>query len=215
MTTSGSRLWVAVLAVFAFAAAGALRADTLTMKGKDKQTYEGLFMGFKNDRFYFEPKGAYTGEVSVSMLTGLVDYVIVGHSERRQIFGETDQMVNRKVQAVLANGLLPILCMGETLAENEAGQTEAVLERQTCEGLANIGEADLLKVTIAYEPIWAIGTGRNATADDAQQVCALPQRTPQPFEVALNVDAPADRARLEAHGWRLVSPLQMSLDIFG
>ncbi len=122
---------------------------------------------------FYEPKGAFTGEVAVTMLTGIVDTIIVGHSERRQIFGETDQMVNKKVLAVLANGLQPIMCIGETLAENEAGQTEAVLERQIREGLANVSAGDITKVTIAYEPIWAIGTGRAATADDAQNRCAF------------------------------------------
>ncbi len=120
-----------------------------------------------------EAKGAFTGEVSVSMLAGLVDYVIVGHSERRQLFGETDAFVNKKVLAVLAGGLKPILCIGETLAENQAGQTEAVLERQAREGLANVGPADIAKVTIAYEPIWAIGTGLAATAADAQNRIAF------------------------------------------
>ena len=122
---------------------------------------------------YFEPKGAFTGEVAVAMLTGIVDYIIIGHSERRQIFCESDQLVNRKVMAVLANGLQPIMCIGETLEQNEAGQTEAVLERQTREGLANVSAADITRITIAYEPIWAIGTGRAATADDAQNRCAF------------------------------------------
>jgi triosephosphate isomerase len=122
---------------------------------------------------FYEAKGAFTGEVAVTMLTGIVDTIIVGHSERRQIFGETDQMVNKKVLAVLANGLQPIMCIGETLAENEAGLTEAVLERQTREGLANVSAGDITRVTIAYEPIWAIGTGRAATADDAQNRCAF------------------------------------------
>ncbi|MGQ9903895.1 MAG: triose-phosphate isomerase [Anaerolineae bacterium] len=120
-----------------------------------------------------EPKGAFTGEVSVSMLVGLVDYVIIGHSERRQLFGETDAFVNAKALAVLAAGLKPILCVGETLAENEAGQTEAVLERQLREGLVNVSAGDAARITIAYEPIWAIGTGRAATAADAQNRIAF------------------------------------------
>ncbi len=120
-----------------------------------------------------EAKGAFTGEVSANMLAGLVDYVIVGHSERRQLFGESDAFVNRKVQAVLNNGMTPILCMGETLAENEAGQTEAVLARQVREGLQNISAEQAAKIVIAYEPIWAIGTGRAATSADAQARCAF------------------------------------------
>lgn len=120
-----------------------------------------------------EPKGAFTGEVSVSMLAGLVDYVIIGHSERRQLFGETDAFVNAKALAVLAAGLKPILCVGETLAENEAGQTEAVLERQLREDLVNVSAGNAARITIAYEPIWAIGTGRAATAADAQNRIAF------------------------------------------
>jgi triosephosphate isomerase len=122
---------------------------------------------------HFEPKGAFTGEVSIPMLKGIVDYIIIGHSERRQYFAETDETVNKKVLAVLAAGLEPIMCVGETLQQNEAGETEAVLERQVREGLANVSPADIAKVTIAYEPIWAIGTGRAATADDAQNRCAF------------------------------------------
>lgn len=122
---------------------------------------------------HYEAKGAFTGEIAVNMLTGLVDYVIIGHSERRQYFADTDQTVNKKVLAVLAGGLLPIMCIGESLAQNEAGETEAVLERQTREGLLNVSAADIAKVTVAYEPIWAIGTGRAATSDDAQNRCAF------------------------------------------
>ena len=122
---------------------------------------------------HFEPKGAFTGEVSIPMLKGIVDYIIIGHSERRQYFAETDQTVNKKVLAVLAAGLEPIMCVGETLQQNEAGETEAVLERQVREGLANVSPADIAKVTVAYEPIWAIGTGRAATSDDAQNRCAF------------------------------------------
>jgi len=131
----------------------------------------GLKLGAQNA--HPEAKGAFTGEVSVSMLAGLVDFVIVGHSERRQIFGETDAFVNKKALAVLAAGLTPIICIGETLAENEAGQTEAVLSRQTAAALQGIQAADLPRIVIAYEPIWAIGTGRAATPADAQNRCAF------------------------------------------
>ena len=138
-----------------------------------KPALQGSTIKLGAQNAYFEPKGAFTGEVSISMLTGIVDYIIIGHSERRQIFGESDQLVNKKVRAVLASGLKPIMCIGETLAENEAGQTEAVLERQTRDGLADVGAGDIVNVTIAYEPIWAIGTGRAATSDDAQNRCAF------------------------------------------
>ncbi len=110
---------------------------------------------------YFEAKGAYTGEVSPAMLKGLVEFVILGHSERRLYFGETDGLINKKVRAALDFGLKPILCVGERLEENEAGKTEQVLTRQLEGSLAGIAPA--AELTIAYEPIWAIGTGRAAT----------------------------------------------------
>jgi triosephosphate isomerase len=119
---------------------------------------------------YFEPKGAFTGEISPTMLAGLVDYVILGHSERRHVFGESDALINRKVQAALASDLRPILCVGETLEENEAGRTLEVVSRQLREGLA--GLSDLSTVVLAYEPVWAIGTGRAATPDGANAVMA-------------------------------------------
>lgn len=120
-----------------------------------------------------EAKGAFTGEVSVLMLAGWVDYVIVGHSERRQLFGESDAFVNRKVLAALGAGINPIMCVGETLAENEAGLTETILERQLREGLRGVMNEHIGRVVVAYEPIWAIGTGRAATAEDAQNRCAF------------------------------------------
>ena len=136
-----------------------------------QQALSGSAIKLGAQNMYYEAKGAFTGEVAPGMLAGLVDYVILGHSERRQIFGETDTIVNRKVQAALAHNLLPILCMGETLAENEAGHTEAVLERQVREGLMGVDLAQAGKIVVAYEPIWAIGTGRAATPDDAQRRC--------------------------------------------
>jgi len=123
---------------------------------------------------YFEPKGAFTGEVSPLMLAGLVDYVILGHSERRHIFGETDELVNRKVRSALAHGLRPILCVGETLAENEAGRTEEVVSRQLRLGLAEV--PSLAGIVLAYEPVWAIGTGRPATPDGANATMGLLRR---------------------------------------
>ena len=116
---------------------------------------------------YFESKGAFTGEISAAMLVGLVRYVIVGHSERRHIIGESDKDVARKVRAALASGLLPILCVGETLEQRDRGQTEAVLRRQVRTALEGLERADGL--VIAYEPVWAIGTGRAATARDANE----------------------------------------------
>ncbi|MDP2662412.1 MAG: triose-phosphate isomerase [Dehalococcoidia bacterium] len=120
---------------------------------------------------HFQEKGAYTGEVSAMMLTPLCQYVILGHSERRQYFGETDEIVNQKVIAALKAGLRPIMCVGERLEENEAGHTEEVVSRQVRGGLAGAPRSDTL--VIAYEPIWAIGTGRAATAAQANQTIGL------------------------------------------
>ena len=123
---------------------------------------------------HWEDKGAFTGEDSPPMLAKLnVKYVIVGHSERRELFGETDEDVNRKARAVLAQGMTPILCCGETLEEREAGTTESKVEGQVRAGLARITKEQVGGLVVAYEPIWAIGTGRTASAEDAQAVCAF------------------------------------------
>lgn len=120
-----------------------------------------------------EEKGAFTGEVSAPMLAKLeVALVIVGHSERRQLFGETDDMVNAKVKAVLASAMTPIMCCGETLEEREAGDAEAKVASQVRGGLAGVAADSVANMVIAYEPIWAIGTGRTATSEDAQAMCA-------------------------------------------
>jgi triosephosphate isomerase len=122
---------------------------------------------------HWEDKGAFTGEVSPGMLAKLdVTYVIVGHSERRQHFGETDEWVNRKVKAVLAHGMVPIMCVGETLAEREAGRAAEKVEDQVRAGLAGLSAEQAGGMVIAYEPVWAIGTGRTATPADAQEMCA-------------------------------------------
>ncbi len=126
---------------------------------------------------HWETSGAYTGEISAAMLLEEgCKYVIVGHSERRQYFGETDETVNRRARAALAAGLSPIVCVGETLAEREAGRTFEVIERQVRAGLAGLVGADWERLVIAYEPVWAIGTGRTATAAQAQEVHALIRR---------------------------------------
>ena len=122
-----------------------------------------VMVGAQN--LFYEAKGAYTGEVSAPMLAALCTHVIIGHSERRQYFGETDKIVNRKLGAAIGAGLLPILCIGETSQENEAGKTREVLGTQLASGLAGLDiTADFI---IAYEPVWAIGTGRAATAEVA------------------------------------------------
>ncbi|MYK17092.1 triose-phosphate isomerase [Candidatus Poribacteria bacterium] len=124
--------------------------------------------------FYWEDSGAYTGEISAPMLKDVgCDYVIIGHSERRQYFGETNESVNQKVKAALAHGLKPIICVGEQLEERESGQTEAVIESHITGGIAGLSATDLLSCVIAYEPVWAIGTGKTATPDQAQEVHAF------------------------------------------
>ncbi len=126
---------------------------------------------------HWEAAGAFTGEISAAMLRSAgVQYVIIGHSERRQYFGETDETVNKRTKAALAAGLTPIVCVGETLEERDAGRMQDVVMRQTKTGLDGLG-AELSKVVIAYEPVWAIGTGRTATPGQAQEVHALIRRT--------------------------------------
>ena len=118
--------------------------------------------------------GAYTGEVGPDMLRDIgVNLVILGHSERRAIFGETDELVNAKVKLAIAKGLELILCVGETLEEREAGKLEQVIRSNVTEGLKGVAESDLSRVTIAYEPVWAIGTGKTATPNDADEVHAF------------------------------------------
>jgi triosephosphate isomerase len=127
---------------------------------------------------HWEEKGAFTGEVSAHMLKGLVDYVIIGHSERRQYFGETDETVNKRVKAALAKGLTPIMCVGETLAQYKAGETARVVSTQMKGGLAGLTAEQAQSIVIAYEPVWAIGTGKAATGAGANSVIALNIRGP-------------------------------------
>ena len=131
----------------------------------------GIHLSAQN--LHDKPAGAYTGEVSAGMLADAgCEYVIVGHSERRTLFGEKDDVINRKLKTAISFGLRPIFCIGETLEEREAGQTFAVIERQIKEGLNNFTTDDIKPVVIAYEPVWAIGTGRTATPEQAQEVHA-------------------------------------------
>jgi triosephosphate isomerase len=134
---------------------------------------QGTAVELAAQNVHWEEQGAFTGEVSVRMLAELgVKHVIVGHSERRQLFGETDDGVRRKAAAVLRGGLLPIVCVGETLQEREAGQTLEVVSRQVKAALDGLSGADVARLTIAYEPVWAIGTGKTATTAQAQEVHA-------------------------------------------
>jgi triosephosphate isomerase len=120
---------------------------------------------------YFEPKGAFTGEISTSMLKDIgCTYCLCGHSERRHVIGETDELINKKTIAAIGGGLLPILCVGELLEEREASQTDEIVTRQLENGLAGLSAEKISAVTIAYEPVWAIGTGLTATTQQAQEV---------------------------------------------
>lgn len=147
--------------------------------------------------FYFEKSGAYTGEISATMLRELfVKHVIIGHSERRALFGETDAFINRKVLAAHASELKPILCVGETLAEREAGREKEVLETQLRGGLAGVSAEQLLDTVIAYEPVWAIGTGKTATSAQAQDAHAHTRAV----LAELTDQATADKVRIQYGG---------------
>ncbi len=137
------------------AVAGLLKGSTVKLGGQN---------------VYWETKGAFTAEISPLMLSEFCQYVIIGHSERRAYFGETDETVNRRVKAALAHHLTPVVCVGETLAENEGGQTNAVIARQMREGLAGTGISSAAQLVVAYEPVWAIGTGKAAYPEDAARV---------------------------------------------
>ena len=121
---------------------------------------------------FYEDKGAYTGEIAPSMLFDLgVEYVIIGHSERRQYFGETNETVNKKVLKAIETGLIPIMCVGESLDQREAGETFDLVRKQIIEGLKSVTKEQAERCVIAYEPIWAIGTGKTATSEQAEEVC--------------------------------------------
>ena len=146
---------------------------------------------------HWDPKGALTGEISVPMLAKLdVVYVIVGHSERRELFGETDEEVRRKIESVIAGGMTPIVCVGETLEEREGGQADDVVVRQLRAALAAATDSQVAALVVAYEPIWAIGTGRTATPDDAQATIGLIRRV----AAGLFGDDVADRIRIQYGG---------------
>ena len=127
-----------------------------------------LQVGAQN--MHFEDAGAFTGEIAPPMLRGLCDYVILGHSERRQLFGESDELINRKAQAAIRHDLRPILCVGETLEQRETGRAADVIAQQVSSGLAAISEVDINGLVVAYEPVWAIGTGQAATPEIAAAV---------------------------------------------
>jgi triosephosphate isomerase len=134
------------------------------------QMLAGTKIGVGAQNMYFEASGAYTGEVSPAMLQGLCRYVILGHSERRALFGETDEGVNKKIVAALAHNLTPIICVGESLSQNEAGETQAFVSGQIRAAFAGLSAWQAAVCVVAYEPIWAIGTGRSATAELAEDI---------------------------------------------
>ena len=136
-----------------------------------RELIEGTDIKLGAQNMYFEERGAYTGEISPLMLSELCEYVILGHSERRGYFGEDDKLINKKVRAAISFGLKPILCVGERLEERDAGRTEEVIARQVREGLRDLNS--LPGLVIAYEPVWAIGTGRPATGEEANRVSRL------------------------------------------
>ncbi len=137
------------------------------------EAIKGTNIALGAENVYFEDKGAYTGEISAPMLKDAgVKYVIVGHSERRQYFGETDEDVNKKIKKILEYGMIPIMCCGETLEQREMNITIEHIRMQIKKGLYGLSAEDAAKVVIAYEPIWAIGTGKTATSQQAQEVCA-------------------------------------------
>ena len=136
------------------------------------EEFKGTGIGVGAQNVHFAKEGAYTGEVSVSMLEELgVDYCLVGHSERRQYFGETYETVNLKLKALLETKILPVVCVGETLEEREAGKEKDIVSEQTKKAFEGVSADDAAKVTVAYEPVWAIGTGKTATAEQANEMC--------------------------------------------
>ncbi len=144
-----------------------------TVISEVKRAIEGTKVKLGAQNMHWEEEGAFTGEISANMLKDLgVDYVIIGHSERRQYFNETDEIVNKKVIKAIEKGLKPIICVGETLDEREKNKTFDIVKRQTLIALENIGRDEMINVVIAYEPIWAIGTGKTASSQDANEVIA-------------------------------------------
>lgn len=145
-----------------------------TILGAIGEAVKGTNIALGAQNLHWEKSGAYTGEISADMLLDMgVEYVLIGHSERRQYFAETDETVNKKVLAAFANGLKPILCVGESLEEREGGIMPQVISTQVEKALVGLTGEQIKQLVIAYEPVWAIGTGRTATADQANEVCTL------------------------------------------
>lgn len=170
---------------------------TFTSLHAVKEALSGTAVKLGAQNVHWETSGAYTGEIAVGMLKEAgCQYTIVGHSERRQYFGESDETVNKRVKAALAGGLIPIMCVGESLEQREAGTTEAIVGGQVRAGLAGLSAQDAAGIVIAYEPVWAIGTGRTASSDDANAVCAFIRTT----VAALLGQQVADSVRIQYGG---------------
>jgi triosephosphate isomerase len=136
------------------------------------EAFKGSVIKVGAQNMHYEEEGAFTGEISANMLTEIgVDYCIIGHSERRQYFGETDETVNKKLHKAFAHNILPILCVGEVLEERDAGKETSVVKKQITVALDSLSVSEVKKLTIAYEPVWAIGTGRTATPEQADEMC--------------------------------------------
>lgn len=162
-----------------------------------KELVAGTPFGLGAQDLYWKEQGAFTGEISPLMLKDIgCDYVIIGHSERREHFGETDQTVNAKVKAALAAGIKPIICVGETLAQREAGETQSLIKRQTEGALQGIEAKAIPQIVIAYEPIWAIGTGKSSNGTDANEVIGLIRKT----VAGLFGNEPAQQMRIQYGG---------------
>ena len=155
--------------------APAIQLDALVTLVNDGKA-QGLQIGAQNA--YFEDNGAFTGETSPAALADLgVKYVVIGHSERREIFKETDEDINKKAHAVFNHGMTPIICVGETDEERESGKANEVVGNQVKKAVEGLSEEQLQQVVIAYEPIWAIGTGKSSTSEDANEMCAFVRET--------------------------------------
>jgi triosephosphate isomerase len=143
-----------------------------------KESFKGTEVKVGAQNMHFEEEGAYTGEISAQMLTEIgIDYCVIGHSERRQYFAETDETVNKKLKTAFAHDILPIMCVGEVLEQRDAGKEFEVVGTQIKGGLADLTKEQISKLVIAYEPVWAIGTGRTATGDQAEEMCAFIRKT--------------------------------------
>lgn len=162
-----------------------------------KEATKGTNINVGAQNMHFEKSGAYTGEVSAEMLKEIgVDYVVIGHSERRQYFAETDETVNKKVIVALENDITPVMCCGETLEERESGKTKDIVKAQIEKGLVNIAGSDVSKIVIAYEPIWAIGTGKTSSAEEANDTIAYIRSVVE----ALYTDVVSEEVRIQYGG---------------